>query len=193
MGNMASVRQVRMNDEGAKQQHMSTSELRRGPGWWMDLDGQWKPPEEWPESSPPLPGWVRDAEGRWSEPALSAPKIAEPAEEVALTRPIPEVSMPPEVQIPKIPTLDSLRKPDPEASNVPREQLPVSRTGPPGTSPTGVSSSRESSLTFSNSTANFGMFDDDLRDRREAASAALLAAVTASMVAAGLVLLLLLL
>jgi hypothetical protein len=39
--------------------------LRRGPGWWMDPEGNWNPPELWPESTPPLPGWVRDADGRW--------------------------------------------------------------------------------------------------------------------------------
>ena len=48
---------------------MSTSELRRGPGWWMDLDGQWNPPELWPEASPPLPGWIRAADGNWHAPA----------------------------------------------------------------------------------------------------------------------------
>ena len=45
-----------------------TSETRRGPGWWMDLEGVWNPPELWPESTPPLDGWVRGDDGRWSPP-----------------------------------------------------------------------------------------------------------------------------
>lgn len=32
----------------------------------MDLDGAWKPPQEWPESTPPLPGWRRNADGLWT-------------------------------------------------------------------------------------------------------------------------------
>lgn len=52
---------------------MSASETRKGPGWWMALDGGWNPPELWPESTPPLPGWVRGADGRWSAPAEPAP------------------------------------------------------------------------------------------------------------------------
>ena len=44
---------------------MSASDVRRGPGWWMDLEGGWNPPETWPEPSPPLPGWIRSVDGRW--------------------------------------------------------------------------------------------------------------------------------
>ena len=61
---------------------MSASDLRRGPGWWMDLDGEWNPPELWPESSPPLPGWNRSDDGTW---------IA-PLEESADEGPVPETS-----------------------------------------------------------------------------------------------------
>ena len=75
--------------------------LRRGPGWWMDPEGNWNPPELWPESTPPLPGWVRDADGRWhasddpppaaltvvpeldAEPASSADDTSVPEAEVA--------------------------------------------------------------------------------------------------------------
>ncbi len=57
---------------------MSTSEMRRGPGWWMDLDGQWKPPQEWPESTPPLPGWTRNADGLWSNESLQSIESAKP-------------------------------------------------------------------------------------------------------------------
>jgi len=35
----------------------------------MDLEGTWNPPEEWPETSPPLPGWVRGDGGSWHEPS----------------------------------------------------------------------------------------------------------------------------
>lgn len=41
---------------------------RGGPGWWMDLDGIWRAPEEWPEDVPPLSGWVRGVDGRWGPP-----------------------------------------------------------------------------------------------------------------------------
>ena len=33
----------------------------------MGLDGEWKPPQDWPESTPPLPGWVRGPDGRWTD------------------------------------------------------------------------------------------------------------------------------
>lgn len=54
---------------------MATSETRKGPGWWMALDGGWNPPELWPESTPPLPGWVRGVNGRWSAPTEPAPVV----------------------------------------------------------------------------------------------------------------------
>lgn len=47
---------------------MAVSGTRRGPGWWMDRDGGWNPPELWPETTPPLPGWVRNENGRWEAP-----------------------------------------------------------------------------------------------------------------------------
>ena len=47
---------------------MPASDVRRGSGWWMDLDGAWNPPELWPESTPPLPGWSRAADGSWVAP-----------------------------------------------------------------------------------------------------------------------------
>ncbi len=34
----------------------------------MDIDGRWRPPEEWPENTPPLPGWSLDDTGCWSPP-----------------------------------------------------------------------------------------------------------------------------
>lgn len=39
----------------------------------MDVEGQWQPPENWPESSPPLPGWVRTADGTWTAPTIPPP------------------------------------------------------------------------------------------------------------------------
>ena len=51
--------------------------LRRGPGWWMDPEGNWNPPELWPESTPPLPGWVRDADGRWHASDDPPPAVEE--------------------------------------------------------------------------------------------------------------------
>lgn len=41
---------------------------RDGPGWWMDTDGQWRPPTEWPEDYPPIMGWNRLADGSWAAP-----------------------------------------------------------------------------------------------------------------------------
>lgn len=40
---------------------------RAGLGWWMDADGTWCPPEEWPEDTPPLDGWIRAENGRWQD------------------------------------------------------------------------------------------------------------------------------
>jgi len=44
----------------------------------MDLDGQWKPPQLWPESTPPLPGWLRSADGRWFSPSEPTPPRTPP-------------------------------------------------------------------------------------------------------------------
>jgi len=52
---------------------VSTDELRRGPGWWMDDEGVWNPPSLWPENTPPLPGWERAADGLWHEVENSVP------------------------------------------------------------------------------------------------------------------------
>ncbi len=57
---------------------MANSELPRkenkrgGPGWWMDLDGAWRSPSEWPEDTPPLDGWQRASDGTWHAPTLTA-------------------------------------------------------------------------------------------------------------------------
>ncbi len=52
---------------------MAASESREGPGWWMDSEGGWNPPETWPEATPPLPGWVRNANGEWLAPDSVTP------------------------------------------------------------------------------------------------------------------------
>ncbi|MFT7475935.1 MAG: hypothetical protein ACI81L_002881 [Verrucomicrobiales bacterium] len=41
---------------------------RGGPGWWLDLDGTWRAPTEWPEDSPPIEGWTRESDGGWKPP-----------------------------------------------------------------------------------------------------------------------------
>lgn len=52
---------------------------RGGPGWWMDLDGQWRSPEDWPEDYPPIDGWERGADGRWRAPLVpEEPVVAGP-------------------------------------------------------------------------------------------------------------------
>jgi hypothetical protein len=166
---------------------MSTSELRRGPGWWMDLEGQWNPPEEWPESNPPLPGWVRDPDGSWCEPAISDADLEPPLYETdsvaaGLTgRPIPELKTPT-----TIPPLHSLNdEPNATLTYPGNIEHPRHRRVARATS--------SAVLSFSEATADLAVFDDDVRLRRRAITGALLAAVTASMLAAGLVLLLLLL
>ena len=66
---------------------MAVSGTRRGPGWWMDRDGGWNPPELWPESTPPLPGWVRNDKARWEAP----PEVddADTLPVIDLTKPAP--------------------------------------------------------------------------------------------------------
>lgn len=57
---------------------MANSELPRrenkrgGPGWWMDLDGAWRSPSEWPEDTAPLDGWQRSPNGTWHAPSTNA-------------------------------------------------------------------------------------------------------------------------
>jgi hypothetical protein len=41
---------------------------RGGPGWWLDLDGIWRAPTEWPEDTPPIEGWTRGTGGGWKPP-----------------------------------------------------------------------------------------------------------------------------
>jgi hypothetical protein len=164
---------------------MSTSELRRGPGWWMDLEGQWNPPEEWPEATPPLPGWTRGHDGLWSQPAFienlhkdNDGSTAGKLTQSTTKRPVLDIGMS------SIPSLDSLKH-DAEVQKVPERRVAEDRR----TAPTKA----ENVLTFGDAIAHMPLVDDRDRVWRRAIMSATLAAVTASMLAAGLVLLLLLL
>jgi hypothetical protein len=158
----------------------------------MDLEGQWNPPEEWPESNPPLPGWTRGADGLWTQPG----EVDGDVTDVATTktngdlrtdgapakltiRPIPDITAA------TVPPLESLTAPAVfdtklDAEHSPHRQVPDR------------SKTTKAGLSFSDTTADLYKPDEE-RDRREALTAAILAAMTASMFAAGLVLLLLLL
>lgn len=151
----------------------------------MDLEGQWNPPEVWPEATPPLPGWKRDDDGLWTEPAVveshedsSDAPPSEPVAQSSTARPVLDIG------VSSIPSLESLQD-DAVVQVVPERRVADDRR----TSPT----KSESILTFAEATANLTIAEDIVRERQQAIMAASLAAVTASMLAAGLVLLLLLL
>ncbi len=184
---------------------MSTSELRRGPGWWMDLEGQWNPPEEWPESSPPLPGWIRGTDGLWTEPAEvdddETDEVADDAKSTIRTNGDVRTNGAPtglairpmlNIAPANVPPLESLTAPAVFGTELDVEHPPHRQVagGPIITSKVGLS--------FSEIKADADKPDpepepDPDRDRRRAMTAAFLAAITASMFAAGLILLLLLL
>lgn len=177
---------------------MSTSELRRGPGWWMDLEGQWNPPEEWPEDNPPLPGWTRGADGRWFDPQLHMNDVHETRDRSGIGESAPSSKQRPVPETSAIPSLESLSAPDmtsqlaAEATKKSAEPTVIvdRRTTERRSNPTPA----QSALSFAEATADMSVTQaEDLRRRREGTMAALVAAVTASMLAAGLVLLLLLL
>jgi hypothetical protein len=72
---------------------------RRGAGWWMDLDGEWRAPEEWPQDNPPLEGWIRNQNGSWRAPdnavatvEQQVPAVVLVAEQVARAPAIKRVS-----------------------------------------------------------------------------------------------------
>jgi hypothetical protein len=63
----------------------------------MDLDGEWRAPEEWPQDYPPLDGWVRNQDGSWRPPTRavaaaedtsSAVLSAEQVASAAATKPV---------------------------------------------------------------------------------------------------------
>ena len=166
----------------------------------MDLEGQWNPPEEWPESSPPLPGWTRDADGLWTESIegdvegeADAGEVTELAEAITKTngdlrtngapadltiRPIHDITPA------TVPLLESLTAPAVFGTELSAEH-------PPHRQVSGESKMSKAGLSFSDTTADLYK-PDEARDRRHALTAAILAAITASMFAAGLILLLLL-
>ena len=62
---------------------------RAGAGWWMDGTGSWRPPEEWPEDTPPFEGWVRNEAGGWDAPlgaGGSSRDVASPAPKATAAR-----------------------------------------------------------------------------------------------------------
>ena len=136
----------------------------------MDLDGQWNPPESWPESSPPLPGWVRDNSGMWSAPTTGDLEDTV----VPTTRPVPEGSAAAE-DSPTIPALPTIQEPV-AAASMPSMKRTV-----------------EPSLRFAETQAAPQPDEEAARMMRRATNAAIIAAVTASMLAAGIVVLLALL
>ena len=74
---------------------MAASETRDGPGWWMDSTGGWNPPENWPESTPPLPGWIRGTNGLWSAPDMitPAPVVDASSLDLGLVRRKPDIDL----------------------------------------------------------------------------------------------------
>ena len=138
----------------------------------MDLDGQWNPPESWPESSPPLPGWTRDSAGMWSAPTTA--DLEDTLEDTAApaARPVPEGSTTPE-ETPAIPLLPTISEPEPAP------QRPAAKV--------------ESSLRFADTQAAPRPDEEAERMMRRATNAAIIAAVIATMLAAGIVVLLALL
>jgi len=135
----------------------------------MDLDGQWNPPESWPESSPPLSGWTRDSAGVWRAPTTAQLDDTLEGAAVPTARPVPEGSTASEDAraIPPLPTIS-----EPEASPL----LPSAKA--------------ESSLRFA--AAQAAPRPDEAAEQmmRRAMNAAIIAAVTATMLAAGIVVLL---
>jgi len=152
---------------------LSTSEIRSGPWWWMDLEGQWNPPESWPESSPPLPGWRRASDGSWAPP-IPAPESV--SEDFTSAEPNVDHVGPPAV------------RPEPDVA---RPAL----TMPPGTSPRHIppSASQEPTdetkpktptLQFSETEATLQPTVDDRQLRSSAIMSVALMAVLALAVAA---------
>lgn len=85
---------------------MSAQEARRGPGWWMDPEGTWKSPREWPENTPPLPGWVRLDDDRWVPPE-EAPE------------PLTDIAPPPVPGLRAVPDLEAAKESEPDEAESP--------------------------------------------------------------------------
>jgi len=137
----------------------------------MDLDGTWNPPEEWPDSNPPLPGWVQGNDGRWGPPEEPAPKRH-------FTRPVADVSNPVVSG-----TTEAATEPTPEVAHEPAVEAASATPVTPPTQPV-------PSLGFSDAVAQPRTIETDRIERRRALVAAALAALLAVVLAGGLVVLL---
>jgi len=144
----------------------------------MDLDGDWKPPEQWPESSPPLPGWIRKSDGLWMAP--TAPEV----NPTSSTRP-------PIVEAPRVSgTANSPTPPSFEATKRPaRDAKPAAKPNP-GEAIDGGLGLRYASEDHVAGGNYYNQLED--QRRRRAVTAALTAALVATMLGAGIVLLILL-
>jgi len=143
----------------------------------MDLDGSWKSPEHWPESSPPLPGWTRGPDGLWSAP--KEPLKAEQNESDG--KALPALSLygaaPSEPVVPPKPVRIT---PPPSLTNGAAQPAHLTPPNPAVGAP---------ALSFSDATVDFNPDEiDATRERREAFSPAGMAALIAIMLATGLVL-----
>lgn len=142
----------------------------------MDLDGQWNPPEQWPESTPPLPGWVRASDGSWGPPSLGEATDSETLAASGSTPPIPEAPANPEAT-------------PGEKAFASYEPSPISPVQPQVARP----DKHGLGLSFSEATAHYDETQDLQKARRRAWLAAFAAACLAAVLAGGIVVLLLLL
>ena len=56
---------------------------RGGVGWWMDEEGRWRAPADWPGQDAPVDGWTRSDDGTWRPPPVEDESRAS-AEKVVL-------------------------------------------------------------------------------------------------------------
>jgi len=164
----------------------------------MDLDGSWKPPESWPESSPPLPGWTRAVDGSWQAPnenlsdvlvdveleaaeaAHAAAELDETEEQAPPTRPIPETASTPATPPTAAPVTPA----------TPAIPAPRSTPEPAAPEPTKTVAA-QSTLQFSGTEAVVVPFEDDGWMTKKAIRAGFISVVLAAMISTGLILLLL--
>lgn len=69
---------------------------RAGPGWWMDIDGVWHSPREWPEDDPPLDGWARGDDGFWHAPRVEVERLWAPVQVERLGPAVVALAEPPD-------------------------------------------------------------------------------------------------
>ena len=70
---------------------------RGGPGWWLDPDGIWRAPSEWPEEYPPLQDWVRNDDGTWSAPPVAHDLSSDDSSTSSRAAHAPQASIPDQV------------------------------------------------------------------------------------------------